>query len=111
MFVLWVFIIHVACYIYHRLRGGKSSVLRLGLNCLLLTTNNTGCIGWPVLIATVGQQSAVLSMLLGEGLSWLHGQGGTSSRAATQQCSLGLVTPGQCGNTCASGVSSIQPAG
>lgn len=65
MFVLWVFIIHVGCYIYYKLRGQRSNVLQLGLNCLLLTTNNTGCIGWPVLIATVGQQSAVLSMLLG----------------------------------------------
>jgi hypothetical protein len=40
-------------------------VLSLGLNCLLLTTNNTGCIGYPVLLATVGAHSAVLSMLLG----------------------------------------------
>lgn len=70
MFVLWVFIIQLCCLIVHKLRGSKrSSVLQLGLNCLLLTTNNTGVVGWPVLIATVGQQSAVLSMLLGELLS------------------------------------------
>jgi hypothetical protein len=68
-FVLWVLIIHLACLTVHRLRGKRSSVLQLGLNCLLLTTNNTGCIGWPVLIATVGQQSAVLSMLLGKCLA------------------------------------------
>lgn len=66
MFVLWVLLIHMACFIFHKLRGKQSNVLQLGLNCLLLTTNNTGCIGWPVLIATVGQQSAVLSMLLGK---------------------------------------------
>lgn len=66
VFVLWVFLIHVACFIFHKIRGKQSNVLQLGLNCLLLTTNNTGCIGWPVLIATVGQQSAVLSMLLGK---------------------------------------------
>jgi DMSO/TMAO reductase YedYZ heme-binding membrane subunit len=66
VFVLWVFLIHLACYIVHKLSRKSSNVLQLGLNCLLLSTNNTGCIGWPVLIATVGQQSAVLSMLLGE---------------------------------------------
>lgn len=59
--MLWVFIIHICCYIFYKLRGKRSNALQLGLNCLLLTTNNTGCIGWPVLIATVGQQSAVLS--------------------------------------------------
>lgn len=67
VFVLWVFIIHLACFIVHKLRRKSSNVLQLGLNCLLLTTNNTGLIGWPVLVATVGQQSAVLSMLLGKG--------------------------------------------
>jgi predicted permease len=67
VFVLWVFIIHLACFIVHKLRRKNSNVLQLGLNCLLLTTNNTGLIGWPVLVATVGQQSAVLSMLLGKG--------------------------------------------
>jgi hypothetical protein len=67
VFVLWVALIHLACLAVHKLRGRqRSSVLTLGLDCLLLTTNNTGCIGWPVLIATVGQQSAVLAMLLGE---------------------------------------------
>lgn len=67
VFVLWAAIIHLCCLLVHKLRGSKrSSVQQLGLNCLLLTTNNTGCIGWPVLIATVGQQSAVLAMLLGE---------------------------------------------
>jgi hypothetical protein len=31
----------------------------------------SGCIGWPVLIATVGTQGAALSMLLGEdGATW-----------------------------------------
>ena len=70
VFVLWVLIIHLACFIVHKLQGKRSNVLQLGLNCLLLSTNNTGCIGWPVLIATVGQQSAVLSMLLGECHSW-----------------------------------------
>ena len=66
IFVLWVFIIHLACFLVHKLRKKSSSVLQLGLNCLLLTTNNTGLIGWPVLVATVGPQNAVLSMLLGE---------------------------------------------
>jgi predicted permease len=66
VFVLWVAVIHLACLLAHKLRGPKrSSVLSLGLNCLLLTTNNTGCIGYPVLLATVGAHSAVLSMLLG----------------------------------------------
>lgn len=66
VFVLWVLVIHMGCFIVHKLQGQRSSVRQLGLNCLLLSTNNTGCIGWPVLIATVGPQNAVLSMLLGE---------------------------------------------
>ncbi|WIA36561.1 hypothetical protein OEZ86_007853 [Tetradesmus obliquus] len=65
VFILWVFLIHMCCIAWHKLRGGSSTAQTLGINCLLLTTNNTGCIGWPVLIATVGRQGAALSMLLG----------------------------------------------
>jgi hypothetical protein len=32
----------MGCIAYHKLRGSSSTVQTLGINCLLLTTNNTG---------------------------------------------------------------------
>jgi hypothetical protein len=42
VFILWVFLIHMGCIAYHKLRGSSATVQTLGINCLLLTTNNTG---------------------------------------------------------------------
>ncbi|KAF8065588.1 hypothetical protein HT031_003189 [Scenedesmus sp. PABB004] len=65
VYVLWVVLAQAACLALHLARGRRSSPRALGQHVLFLTTNNTGCVGWPVLVATVGRQGAALSMLLG----------------------------------------------
>ncbi|WIA21611.1 hypothetical protein OEZ85_000795 [Tetradesmus obliquus] len=63
VFVLWVTLIQLGCFAWHKLHR-QQGMQQLGVHCLLLTTNNTGFIGWPVLMATVGAKGAAMSMLL-----------------------------------------------
>ena len=41
------------------------SIAELGRNALLLTNNNTGCIGWPLVTATLGPGPASVALLMG----------------------------------------------
>jgi hypothetical protein len=64
IFVLWGFIIQMCCTLWAFLHKNHS-IAELGRNALLLTNNNTGCIGWPLVTATLGPGPASVALLMG----------------------------------------------
>lgn len=66
MYLLWALLLQAACLVYMQLRRGSSKRWqRLGSNVLLLTANNTGLVGTPVVTAALGPEVSSLGLLIG----------------------------------------------
>jgi predicted permease len=66
VYLLWALLLQAACLVYMQLRRGSSKRWqRLGSNVLLLTANNTGLVGTPVVTAALGPEVSSLGLLIG----------------------------------------------
>ena len=65
VFVLWGLIIQLCCVLWAFTIHRKRSFAELARNALLLTNNNTGSIGWPLVSAMLGPGPASIALLLG----------------------------------------------